>query len=486
MYYFAFENSITSQPISDLIKVNSLQGTIDVSGSTIATTATVTGEFDLTNADGLRIYMLILKGGSMTLRSRCDFGNDFNYSISFPTILSQATFAPVIINGSYTASTQSLISSTESILGYKVDLIGATQSYDKLPYVLNLTFPNGTSNITAAQNLNAKVSFANIDFKYAEVATDQSVLLPLKSVDVPIKIFDSKYREANNLIYIANPSFEIVMQNSTGGNLLFSIENLRSFTPDVPSEDRLLVGAGIDSLKNFLLGPADYFTPRPSVVVPYSRKFILSSRNTNLIDIVNFFQFAPQRIGYDVAAKMQNDINAKVYLIDTAKVRMNMTSIIPCDGSITRYVLSDTSKIELPAITGDLSIDNVEIKLTIFNQFPLNLSGQIYFVDDNYKKVDSLIVGVNGVVDTVLARGGIPSPNPPYKVDFAGINSTTRFFSLNQTRYNNIQSKAKYLLFRANINTPGATDTPAKRCRVYDNYKIRVKAGIKVAFTKNF
>jgi hypothetical protein len=163
-----------------------------------------------------------------------------------------------------------------------------------------------------------------------------------------------------------------------------------------------------------------------------------------------------------------------------------MTSIIPCDGSITRYVLSDTSKIELPAITGDLSIDNVEIKLTIFNQFPLNLSGQIYFVDDNYKKVDSLIVGVNGVVDTVLARGGIPSPNPPYKVDFAGINSTTRFFSLNQIRYNNIQSKAKYLLFRANINTPGATDTPAKRCRVYDTYKIRVKAGIKVAFTKNF
>jgi len=487
VYYFAFENSVSSPPAGDIVPVPDATSSTDLIGAVTGTVYTVQGSYNLTDNKGFHFYLLRLKEGIIGVSGNCNFGNDFNYTLKFPKIVTP-TGQALTLNGTYNSASRTFNSAANSLINCNVDLQGTGAQYNIVPYEITITFTNGFSATSPSQNLHLDLSITNMKFKYAEMSTDKAEISPIQNVEIPIKIFDKKYREERNNINLEDPKLIINVFNSTGASANINVTNLRSFTPDVPAEDKYLLGSGVTGLRNLEVDAATYTRPWPVSIVPnYVVASTINRSNTNITDIVNFFQLAPQRIGFDVKASLASDTNTRVFLIDTATVKVNLTAIIPCDGNVTRYVLSDTTAFNVPLSNSTSSVKNLELKLTMNNQFPTNLNGQLYFVDSLYRNVDSvaspLIPG--GPIDYVLAKGSLPSTSD-FRVLDKDIAESSRIFNIDSVRYNKIQKNVKFIILRAIISTPGATSSPPARCRIYDYYTIRMRLGLKATVDNKF
>jgi hypothetical protein len=351
-----------------------------------------------------------------------------------------------------------------------------------------------TPSITANQALPAgnytiqtELSFNGLKFSYADVIATN--LIPLQPItkNIRIKLFDNRYEDDKNDIRFEDPSVQIVVSNGFGGDpISMRITNIKSFSDD-RNIARLLTGSGVTALGNQAIPGANVNFAAPSVTRSGIFSDTLDRTNTNINDIIQFYNPAPKFVSFDARAITNNAV-ARVIGADTSRFRLRTNAILPTDGAANSYALADTFELnDLPKNNADQTIEEAKFKLVFYNQFPVNMVGNLLFFDANNNLIDSLAVREsNGTFNNVLAIAAQPGGAPEFRVPSTAATKNERLFTVSKTRYNNIQSKAVKGVLRAKLSSyQDQSNATRPRARIYSDYAIRVKVGVSAKVTLN-
>lgn len=137
--------------------------------------------------------------------------------------------------------------------------------------------------------------------------------------------------------------------------------------------------------------------------------------NSKIVDAINL---SPQTILFDIngVSNPENDPTVKNYLYDTCKFTVDLKVEMPLFGSLSGFWLQDTLNYEMKDID---DIETIEFKVNTINHFPIDVEFQVYFADNNYNIIDSLIYADDKHVIYAAPVGGAPdyrvieNPAPP-------------------------------------------------------------------------
>lgn len=370
--------------------------------------------------------------------------------------------------------------------------------------VVNYRFTNKGSNtvtkfyvtpsITANQALPAgnytiqtELSFNGLQFSYADVIATN--LIPLQPItkDIRIKLFDNRYEDDKNDIIFEDPSIQVVVSNGFGGDpITMRINNIISFSDD-RSDKKELEGIGVQDLEDTVISSANVNFTAPSVTRSGIFSHTLNKDNTTIADIIKFYNPAPKYVSFDARAYTNNAI-ARIIGADTSRFRLRTNAILPTDGIANSYAFADTFEMnDLPKNNADQTIEEAKFKLVFYNQFPINVIGNLLLLDANNRVIDSLAVReANGTFNNILAIAAQPGGAPEFRVPPTASTKNERLFTVSKARYDNIQSKAVKGVLRANLTSyQDPTNATRPRARIYSDYAIRLKVGVSAKVTLN-
>ncbi|MFY8034472.1 MAG: hypothetical protein ACOVMN_08130, partial [Flexibacteraceae bacterium] len=306
--------------------------------------------------------------------------------------------------------------------------------------------------------------------------------------DIRIKLFDNRYEDDKNDLRFIDPSIQVVVANGFGGDpVTMRINNIISFSNDRNNE-RELEGSGVKALEDgIVISSANVNFVAPSVTKSGIFSDTLDKDNTNINDIIQFYNPAPRFVSFDARAFTNNAV-ARIIGADTSRFRLRTNAVLPADGEANSYALADTFELnDLPKNNADQTIEEARFKLVFYNQFPVNMVGNVLFLDANNNVIDSLAVREsNGTFNNVLAIAAQPGGAPEFRVPSTAATKNERLFTISKTRYNNIQSKAVKGVLRAKLSSyQDQSNATRPRARIYSDYAIRVKVGVSAKVTLN-
>lgn len=188
--------------------------------------------------------------------------------------------------------------------------------------------------------------------------------------------------------------------------------------------------------------------------------FTLTNANSNVFGIINN---KPQQLVYKIdALSNPSGVNATNFVIDTSKISLDMEVNLPMYGTAKDFSVQDT--FDFKFANAD-KIETCMIRTSIVNGFPIDVQMQVYFTDENYNVLDSLLLPnqlVLAAASVNLTNGAVN--NAQQKTTDIDLDAT-KIMHLNQT---------KKILVRATATTLNGGNTNIK---IYDFYKLDVKLG---------
>ncbi len=194
----------------------------------------------------------------------------------------------------------------------------------------------------------------------------------------------------------------------------------------------------------------------------------LDSTNSNMADVISAM---PNHLSFGAIYEtittppVSYDINPAT--IDSVKLKIE----VPLDLRITNLVLADTSAADLTSGLGkDTSaVTSIGINLIVQNGFPFSLAAKIYFADENYAILDSVVNIDNKEI--IIPTG----------ITVAGkVTQSTE--SINSIQIENGKManllKAKYIITKITFNTSNAGT--GETVKLYSDYKIGLKIGARI------
>lgn len=223
----------------------------------------------------------------------------------------------------------------------------------------------------------AWVSFTEIDFDYIEGYFPKSTL-ELKGDVIPIGLYT---QWVDGIMKFEDPKIIVSVDNSFGFpveakvNEMY-VQNLDWFV--VHLESPLLEG-GIHF---------DY-PDKDEIGEVKSTSYLFDTTNSNLNEI---FSKKVRQLTYQVDAIVNpDDVPDLIGFMDkTSFFDIKMAVEVPMIQSIDSLKLTDTLDISLPSAEG---LVELEFKMLLSNEFPIEMDMQIYFLDDERTVLDSLFEG---------------------------------------------------------------------------------------------
>ena len=135
---------------------------------------------------------------------------------------------------------------------------------------------------------------------------------------------------------------------------------------------------------------------------------------------------------------------------------------LPLYGTAKDFLLRDTVNFSYSNLS---NVESLMIRTTLENGFPIDTKFQVYFTDENFNVLDSLVNG-----DQLLMPSAIVNP-----VTGKVISSTTKStdHTLDRARILKIMN-AKKLILKAGASSANNSTTNVK---IYSNYKFNVNIG---------
>lgn len=336
-----------------------------------------------------RIDSIIVKSGSLNLHAFSQFHHAGELNITSSEVVDEGgesldlTFIISQEDGTFEEFSEYDLS------GYKVlmDIVG-----DEAVAIINfnLTLIKSAAGISAGEEAGIILTFE--DIKYSSVF---GYIAPREITDMNESIDIEFFNNLDEVpeIYFADPQFNITVHNSFGIPISLDINTFsaRSFIDGTYTD---LV------FKNDTMNP--YLVRAPTVdqlgqVVSTARHF---NRETTNID--ELLSAVPDKIDLSFTASSGNPPGSteQNFLLDTSKMVLEAEVILPMWFSTTGYTLRDTLDIALDSLLANMDfIENLGFRLTTTNQWPLELSAQIYFLNNLDEKVDSLFEDQTVIID---------------------------------------------------------------------------------------
>lgn len=250
----------------------------------------------------------------------------------------------------------------------------------------------------------------------------------------------------------------IDVHNSFGTPLLCAADSLFVYSSVNPPyyQDIYLFGQGTPNFFN--VGAPDISQIGETVVSN------LDFSNTN---IGQAFNLAPELLFYDFMAftNPSGDTTEQNFMLDTSRVAFDVALEVKLFTAIDRFIVTDTTDFNLESSNPD-EIDYLLFRVNTLNGFPLETAIQIYFTDQNFQVIDSLIRDED---QRIFA--GAPTGGPPgYRVSEPVLKTTD--VKVSKARLDRIINADKMIL-RAWLSTTGE-----ELAIIYNDYSVELNIGI--------
>ena len=413
-----------------------------------AVTFTSSQLMDFSMSQAMLLYSLVLKAGQLDIDITSSVPADITLTFTIPGSskngipFSQSTQ----LNFAGALPVQAAASSDMS--GYKMDMTNGGTSHNqvRVNYTVSIT-PTGTA-ISANDKITIKADFTGNKFqKIFGYAGQQTLLTPQDTL--PISIFNSQ--QGLGSFTIANPEIKFDFKNSFGFPVHARVAQMTGLNGNLTS---LVVANGIPD-------PLPVVSPTVNQVgQTMTGTFTMDNSNSNVNAMI---ANQPKYLISQVENMTNpNGNTGQNFILDTSKFVVDMEVKLPLYGTANNFVLNDTVNFTYSNLQ---NIESLMIRTTLENGFPFDTKFQVYFTDNTFNILDSLVYS-----DPLL----MPSANIDAvsgKVTGSVVKTTDH--TLDRDRILKIMNSEK-LILRAAITSANNGNTNVK---IYSNYKFNVNLG---------
>jgi hypothetical protein len=208
-----------------------------------------------------------------------------------------------------------------------------------------------------------------------------NINIPVDQQTLMIDFFDTP---EDGTFYFEQPELRFIFNNSFGLPVQVIVNNFQALSG---SENRVIGGPGVPSLEN-----------EKVIKYPTLAQFgkgvwdsiSLNNSNSNLSDAM---QISPDRVVFD-AEGITNPAGNDTYNFITENSQLNITSklILPIYGYTDFMNISDSVRYDFEDFFKNppREIKRMALRLNFKNGFPVDISSQIYLLDDSHNIVDSI------------------------------------------------------------------------------------------------
>jgi hypothetical protein len=329
--------------------------------------------------------------------------------------------------------------------------IGGTPNRLNIIYTITFNNSNSTSS-TLNKNFDITTSFDQIAPASLFGYFGQSeFLMPSGSTELGV------FNNINNgTVFFDDPKMTITLKNTFGMPLDAHLGPLKA-----------VLGNGTQLA---LTGPM----PTPLIDYPLmfgqaaTTTIVYDKNNSNIQQIINS---APKSFTYGLDAGINSPLPTYNFMGDSSVFKADIKIEIPLKGYASGFTVQDTINFSI----GDIKeLQSADFRLNVINSFPINVNTQVYFVDDNYMILDSLLDhSQNHLIEaaTLLPDGRNTVPTKRMADEtFTG------------ARLDHLMN-AKKVLIKGIIQT---ADAPNTMVQIYDDYTIDFKLGVKAKLKIDF
>ncbi len=318
----------------------------------------------------------------------------------------------------------------------------------------DLALINSGNPVNPGDQCNINSNFTDMGFyKLFGYVAPEEVVSENGELDIPLFADNPDLRH----LKIADPRINVTIENSLGIPFELEVDSLIATAED-GSTETLVFYEGYP----FIIPAPDMNMIGETVYGEYH----INNQTSNFRELLNL---APSALSFGVSGYTGSQSQSH-FLLDTSRFMAEAEFVLPLDLSISEYALTDTMEFSV----GDGGIDTSlvkEVVVSVFtiNELPLELSLQIYLLDESYAVLDSLF-------------DGVPPLLPSSEVDPDGrlVSASEKDNRINfPTERLGILEQISYLRVEARIVSAGSGDQFVK---FYSDYSL----DFEISFFANF
>lgn len=417
--------------------------------------------FSFSGSGSVEIDTIEFKGGTLTFAVRSTIQHDATVTFTFNG--ARKGSAPLSVTATLDASNNYENNNLSvNLQDYVFDMTNGGTQTSRIPVQITTTLTKGAGVLpTTNDKITFSITINSPAFK--RIHGDVGTVTTTTSTD-SIKFSLFKNSLYTGTIQHAAPRAVITFNNSYGVGVRANINSMRAFVPSGAN-------AGIINVSGPEVSTPTNINGAINLGDIINTTKIFDKDNSNIRTIVNS---NPEYLAYrvDLTTNPNGTPASRNFMLDTSKIAVSARMELPLFGTANDFALEKEFDFEFKD-TADLDVEYVTIRTFINNGFPIDVYTQIYFLDANKNKIDSLLNPTNLLVAraaTVDGNGRVTTP----------VMATTDN-TISKLQWKRITTLCRYLAVNADLKSaPSGTDV-----KIFSDYKLDVKLAMRAKLNVN-
>jgi hypothetical protein len=323
-------------------------------------------EFIINTGSSAEIHEITYNQGQMNVGISNSFNHPVNVSIVFPFLIKDGTPVSVEVSLSANSSENVTVELEDAI----ADLSQGGSTFNALAFEANVELVGNGNAIAGNEQIDVTLALSDVDY-FSVTGYYGEVSLEIKD-SILLRVFEEV---RDGFFQFTDPKVYLEVQNSFGIPLNVDLVDLRTIVTQT-GEELPLTGY-----------PTPINVSSPSVMGESASSLIeLDKSNTNNIESI--VTPTPKYFYYDAVMNLNpGGSNGNLNFIrNDSELRLKGEVELPLEGYAYGFTLRDTFDFDVS--NDDLenaeAIEYVMFRLGIDNGFPVNIDGQVAFMDENY------------------------------------------------------------------------------------------------------
>lgn len=310
------------------------------------------------------------------------------------------------------------------------------------------TLPNGEE-VSLSESA---IQFDDMSYNYVEgYLGDYEFDLPLENI--VLDLFGNPDMEIGS-VFFEEPSIQLNIKNTFGMPIRAKIETLNAIRGDQTiALDSEPLNDGIN-----------FSYPALSEVGQMKETAVTVNKDNS--NITDFLALLPESIEYELNASSNPTGNTEImgHITDESYFEVDVDVELPFYGRASGFSMTQSFDFNLEDYK---EIETAEFKLVADNGFPLDMNIQLYFLNENGDRIDSLLTGTN---KSLLEAAAIDNTG---RVTSPTTNTIEEYFSAE--RFERIEREATQIEVHSSIAT---INEGSESVKIFTDYTVGIRLGM--------
>jgi hypothetical protein len=427
---------------SDQVSLN-IAGTYDSIPDFPLVIPETSNEFELQLFEEFDVQELRLKRGSLRFQMQSPHQEDINVLITLPNFTKNGAVFNVQKTIHYNGSAPS-----EAFID-PINMAGYTLSLDN--NMMTMYYQAQTANGNNVEIFPIVGMAENWEYDFIKGNWKADTI----QISRDTMLIDLYENSIGGNITFADPRISIIVNNSFGFNTQVNITELQLITPDNES-----IWLESEVLSN---GITLNYPSLTEVGNTKETAFTLNKNNSNLADLLNA---RPKQLIYDAAILInpENNNSLSGFMTDNSGLDFRFKTELPIYGTASGFTIEEPMELDWNDLD---NIEAIEFKIIVDNGMPIEAGMQLYFLDEQDNRVDSLYSDYQYLIKAAsVGNDG----------QVTAATQTVSFVTFDAARVERIKNSSR-MLMGATFSTANEGNTPV---RIMTTQEMAVKVGMKV------